>query len=59
MATKVVAEINKTKAGLWYVGDVGIGGERGVVMSVLGLCPSQSATQYKDPIEVLVNEAKN
>lgn len=32
------------------------GGERGEVFMVDGLCPSQSATQYKDAIKVIVNE---
>ena len=35
------------------VGDLGVGGERGVVYHPLGICPCLSATQYKDPNKFL------
>jgi hypothetical protein len=38
-----------------FLGNLGVGGERGDVFSVNSICPSQSATQYKDAIKILVN----
>ena len=39
---------------LRLLGNLGVGGERGDVFSINGICPSQSATQYKDAIKILV-----
>ena len=39
---------------LKLLGNLGVGGERGDVFSINSVCPSQSATQYKDAIKVLV-----
>lgn len=39
---------------LKLLGNLGVGGERGDVFSPKGICPSQSATQYKDAIKILV-----
>lgn len=38
---------------LKLLGNLGVGGERGDVFSMNGICPSQSATQYKDAIKIL------
>ena len=39
---------------LMLLGNLGVGGERGDVFSTESICPSQSATQYKDAIKILV-----
>ena len=39
---------------LRFLGNLGVGGERGDVFSTNGICPSQSATQYKDAIKILL-----
>jgi len=36
--------------------DLGVGGERGLVYDINGLCCCQSATQYKDANKVLVKK---
>lgn len=36
------------------VGNLGVGGERGDVFLPTGICPCQSATQYKDAIKVVI-----
>lgn len=58
--TKVIIQKNKcriTKSAdskkLKLLGNLGVGGERGDVFSTNGICPSQSATQYKDAIKIL------
>lgn len=38
------------------VGDLGVGGERGIVYSPKGIAPCESATQYKDPTKILVED---
>ena len=38
---------------LLMLGDLEVGGERGYVFDKNGLCPSESATQHKDPIKVM------
>ena len=44
---------------LKFLGELGVGGERGYVFDKSGLCPSESATQYKDAIKVLeIDEVK-
>lgn len=40
--------------GFIYLGNLGVGGQRGDVFYETSICPCQSATQYKDPIKVLV-----
>ena len=40
---------------LKLLGNLGVGGERGDVFSVNGICPSQSATQYKDAIKIILS----
>lgn len=39
---------------LKLLGNLGVGGERGDVFSMNSICPSQSATQHKDAIKILV-----
>lgn len=41
---------------LKLIGDLGVGGERGMVFLPTGYCPCESATQYKDPIKVMMVE---
>ena len=40
---------------LKLLGNLGVGGERGDVFSINSICPSQSATQYKDAIKILLS----
>lgn len=37
------------------VGDLGVGGERGVVYSPKGIAPCLSATQYKDANKIILS----
>lgn len=37
------------------VGNLGVGGERGIVINPQGLAPSESATQFKDPIKIFLS----
>lgn len=41
-------------SGLRFLGNIGVGGERGDVFGINGICPCQSATQYKDAIKILI-----
>lgn len=38
---------------------IGVGGQRGYVFDELGICPCQSATQWKDAIKVLIRDESN
>lgn len=40
---------------LKLLGNLGVGGERGDVFSTSGVCPSQSATQHKDAIKIILS----
>ena len=46
--------VSKGSNGLIVLADIGVGGQRGMIYSTQGICPCQSATQYKDAIKVLV-----
>lgn len=43
---------------LKLLGNLGVGGERGDVFSINGICPSQSATQYKDAIKIILSTSE-
>lgn len=47
---------NDNRGRIITLADLGVGGERGVVFDVNGVCPTQSATQYKDAIKVVVDD---
>lgn len=49
-------DVLKGKSDLRFLGNIGVGGERGDVWNPDGICPSESATQYKDAIKILINE---
>lgn len=51
--------LNKqTNKQILVVGDLGVGGERGRVLSDRGSCAALSATEWKDPTKVLVEYDK-
>lgn len=54
---KVVVSSNKN--GMIVLADIGVGGERGLIFDCCGISPTLSATQYKDPVKVVIGVQNN
>lgn len=50
---KMTLAYSRSQTGIVYVGDTNKGGERGAILSTDGICTSLSATDYKQPKQII------